>query len=323
MRSATLPPEAARRWGHLVYVVQRGPTEYSSECPNCGDTGHSGRDYPDRFRIFTDKGKARGWCRVCGYFAFADDDKPQSNITDADRQHWLEERIIREQDEVRKAQRALELLRTEATWMHYHESLPAFGKAWWLGKGVPDWAIDLFFLGYCPSREWYANGEAFVSDSATIPVFAPGFELMNLRHRLIHPANPQDKYRPDRSGLHSAMFLTDYDRKPAGEVLIVEGEIKAIVTWAMMEHSTRFTVGVPGKSPCMSIFDILSDCDRCYVALDPDASDRAVKIAQHLNQQQRGRARIVRFHVKPDDWFTQYRGTRAAFEAAIKQAWRV
>lgn len=316
MRSAPLPSALERRWGNLPDLFQRGPNEWSSSvCPKCGTGMHrGGYDVGDRFRMFSD-GKPRCYCRQCGYTDFADSDDPKFVITDDMRAAWIVSALEREHQAKEDAEKAIDALRREQLWLRYNETIDAFGRAWWYRKGVPDYLISTLLLGYCPSKTIWHNGAEYTTPSATIPVFAPGWELVNLRHRLINPPEPNDKYRPDRAGLPAALYLTNPEDEPSGECLLVEGEIKSIVVYDRLDMPALCIVGIPGKSPAFKMLDILSKCDRIHIILDPDAAGRAYKIAEYLG---RKRARIVTLPVKPDDFFTMYGGGRADFLAELR-----
>lgn len=315
MRKSDLPPTLARRWANLPDIYQRGPHEWSSSlCPQCGSGNHQ-HGTGDRFRMFDD-GKPRCYCRHCGYTDFADSDNRTFVVTDEMKRQWLEERERREREELQRTQHALELLRKERAYIEWHNMIRQCGRNWWHSKGVSDYMIDLLKLGYCASKTvWYGDHQQCVTATATIPVFGPGWELMNVRHRLINPPEPNDKYRPDRAGLPASLYLTNPNDKPAGECILIEGEIKSIVVYDRIEPDRMYIVGLPGKSPSFKLLDSLSECDRVHIILDPDATDRAYSIAEYLGKK---RARIISLPVKADDFFTLYGGTVSDFESAIK-----
>lgn len=308
----TLPPELQRRWGCLKFVKRHG-REWSAECPQCADNGHQGRDWPDRFRMWTDP--ARGWCRRCGYQDFADSDKRDVKITEEMRQQWVRERVEREAEKQVKIAESLELLRKEENWLRWHERMQERGREWWHGKGVPDWAIDYYRLGWCDERQFYDGNGYFETATATIPVWATGWQLVNLRHRLMRSPNGCGKYRQDRAGLPSNLYLTQPDDKPEGEVVLVEGEIKAIVTFSRVCDDKLNVIGTPGKSFSMALLDDLKQCSRVWIVFDPDAKVQAWKTARILGKA----ARVVYLPVKCDDAFTMYGMTPAVFQEALRQ----
>ena len=313
MHADTLPPELARRWSHLVFVKRRGHSEWSAECPRCGDEGHDGRDWPDRFRMWLNP--ARGWCRSCGHQAFADDDRPQFSITDEQRQQWVAERVEREEATKREAEHAIQLLQSERAWLRYHEMLDQSALDWWAAKGVPGYMVNYFQLGYCPSRPVWTKAGTWMTPTATIPIFAPGWKLVNIRHRLMNPPTPCDKYRPERVGLPAAPFLTAPDEEPHGQTVIVEGEIKSIVVFDRLDTTKITVIGLPGKNPKRDILQLLDKCEPIYVVFDPGAEQQAADFAQSLGR----RARVVTMPVKPDDLFTLYGGQREDFYSALRQ----
>lgn len=310
--NSPLPDSLARRWGNLEYIMQRGQHEWSSSCPKCGSEGHAGNEWPDRFRMF-DSGKPRGWCRRCGYQDFADSDS-KIVISAEERQKWLDERIEREKENLRRAQTALELLRREQSWIRYHACLGQDGANFWSGKGVPDWAVDWLELGWCQDKAFWSDGHEFRTPTATIPVFAPGRELVNIRHRLINPPHPGDKYRPDRAGLPAALYLTNPNERPQGECILIEGEIKAIVVMANLDKPELSIVGTPGKNLNPDRLALLSDCGRIWIVFDPDATPQAMETAKQIGK----RARVVQLPCKADDAFTMYGAEPRDFYAALR-----
>jgi hypothetical protein len=259
--------------------------------------------------------KPRGWCRKCGYQDFANSDRRDFKITPEMRAQWLAERIESEQSELKKAQRAIELLRREQKWIEYHDGLTdEHGLNFWRSKGVPDWAIDYYQLGWCPDKVIWSNNFEYHTPTATIPVFAPGWQLVNIRHRLINPPEPGDKYRPDRAGIPAALYLSDPDKSPHGECILVEGEIKTIVVACNLDNPNLYICGLPGKTPRQDLLDTLANCDRIHVLLDPDATKQAFEIVKQLGK----RARLVRMPVKPDDAFTLFDAAPRDFYAALR-----
>lgn len=309
-----LPLSLARRWGNLQFIHQAGIHEWHAECPKCGDAGHAGHDKPDRF-FMRDDGSPRGFCRKCGYQDFADSDKKEFTITPEMRAEWIRERMEREQANFAKAKRALELLRLEASWTKWHEAMTMEQREVWHAKGVPDWAIEYYQLGYCPAKEIWNNGNEFVTPTMTIPVYGPGWELVNLRHRLLNPIDPNDKYRPDRAGIPAALYLTNPDDKPCGQIILVEGEIKSIVIYDRLGDYKTQVVGLPGKNPRDDLLEQLSCCDRIWIILDPDAKRQAFDIGKRLGAK---RARVVNLSVKPDDAFTMYGAEPQDFLEALR-----
>jgi len=306
-----LPPELQRRWGHLRHVKGHG-SEWSAECPECGDNGHQGRDWPDRFRMWDNP--ARGWCRRCGFQSFADSDKPSAGITPEMRQEWVQQRIEREEEKQAAIAQTLSLLRKEQRWLKWHDDMQSLGRQWWNGKGVPNAFINYYRLGWCPDRRFYHDDKQYHTQTATIPVWGVNWELVNVRHRLLNTPPNCGKYRADRVGLPSNLYLTKPDEKPSGEVILVEGEIKSIAIFSRLCDDGYNVVGTPGKSFSPVLLDTLADCDRVWIVFDPDAKAQAWQTARRIGEA----ARVCYLPVKPDDAFTLYGATSRTFQAALR-----
>jgi hypothetical protein len=261
----------------------------------------------------------RGFCRRCGFTAFADDDNPKFQVTQDMRDQWHAERVKAEEARKRSAEQALARLRREKSWLRYAEQLDETGLAMWRARGVPDEIARVLFLGYCPDREfWVKSGQDWVeyhTSTLAIPVFAPGWEPVNIRHRLVVPYADNDKYRPEFKGLPDSLYLTNPDEEPTGECVVVEGEVKSIVTYSFLDGQMQVN-GLSGKSKFGQLSQ-LSKCDRIYVVPDPDAVEQGIRMVKELGTK---RARLVRLPVKPDDFFVLYGGTKRDFLTAIKQS---
>lgn len=318
----SLPPELSK-WDNLRFIKQRGPHEWSAECPRCGDSGHTGRDLPDRFRMFdsdhTAGVNARGWCRHCGHTEWADEGTGNT-ITDEMRTEWRRQREQREAEERQSVGRAIAQLNESQSWLKYHDGLTPEAVEWWRAKGIPDHVIKVKFLGWCGSREiWHKpNGswEKWVTPTATIPVFTPEWRVTNIKHRLINPYDDGDKYRPERGGLPSTLYLADPDMEIAGRtVVLVEGEIKSLVVWDRLQNPDLTIIGTPSKNVRPSILEPLVRANRVYIALDPGADQQAREYARRIGSD---RCRIVNLPCKPDDMFTRYGAAASDFMAALR-----
>lgn len=304
-RKAPIPPEMSSLG--ISYVQRVNNNELSSSCPKCGGSQHQNGEWPDRFRIWyksANTGGLAGWCRRCGYWW-----TPKGERLDPEKhQQWIKERKVREENKRVSAEHALELLRKEQRWLVYHELLtdsliakyyePRLLSAYW---------VYYWSLGYNPRfKVWdRALQEEYITPSLTIPVFNPvRGGVTTIRHRLIHPKKPEDKYRPERTGLPSGLFFANKDAKPIGQVLLVEGEFKAMTTHVVMEEEV-FVVGIPGKRPTESMFDDLQECDQVYICLDPDAyittKGEGESPIRRLIKLFGNRARVISIPYKIDD----------------------
>jgi hypothetical protein len=75
--------------------------------------------------------------------------------------------------------------------------------------------------------------------------------------------------------------------------------------------------------PGAALIERLKECDPVYVTLDPDAyvAEKGIKPAiNRLASMLKGRARIVKLPVKPDDLFTKFDGSANDFMNFTRQA---
>jgi hypothetical protein len=194
-------------------------------------------------------------------------------------------------------QAALSELRAARAWENYWNNLTesAAARQMWRARGIPDDFQALWQLGYCPSFTYSSGGVVYSSPSLTIPIFDKDPDPVNIRHRLLKPVNPADKYRPERPGLHAAPFIADPERDGELErVLVVEGEIKAAVTYLTMDDTTLQVYGIPGKSSFRKLVDRLQG-RRVYICFDPDAGAEAAEAARLVG------GLLIRLPAKIDD----------------------
>lgn len=310
----SLPAEFSRFAPRVAYVVQRSATEYSSSCPNCGGTKHADGEYPDRCRWFTD-GKPRGWCRNCGGL-FWPDERGAWKITPEEQEKWRQQREAAELRRKAEAERALQLLRQEKTWLQYVDLMTEQARQWWENRGVPrDWQ-DYLQVGYLPSKVYLADGEERIAPAYTIPYFhtsASGPQFATLQYRL-DTTDTTDRYRFER-GLHASYYETEPD-VPLGErIVICEGAIKAIVSrvYGLRGYSV---LAVPSKATWGGIVEAVAEAEQVFVLLDPDGQAQAHKLARAIGPQ----ARVVRLFDKVDDLILQHGMSASDLAAYLRQA---
>ena len=101
------------------------------------------------------------------------------------------------------------------------------------------------------------------------------------------------------AGLGTQLFNADLLDEARQRVLIAEGAKKSIV----LTQSGFPTVGVMGKrSFRREWLDRFDGVRVVYIALDPDATESAERLAGLFE----GRARVVDFPAKPDDCIVRY-----------------
>jgi hypothetical protein len=289
--------QAERRWPSLS--LRRTGNEAFGPCPRCGGT--------DRFRVFEDGGF---WCRQCNDSGWLDDNQDR-RLTEAEltaiRLRSLEYRQA-------EHERRLSVLEQMHGLMHvadfYHGALRDANNdafEYWITEGVEIETIGQYKLGYC-SR---CPTDHDRRPSYTIPVIIKG-KLFNIRHRLIG-GDQGDKYRPHLAGLPSVLFNADhlYDA-PEDRIVITEGEKKSIIA----AQAGFPNVGIMGKAGFDPAWVVrFARFKRVYVALDPDATEQATKIAALFQ----GRGRVVSLYDKLDDMIVKYGATPDDIEACLQQ----
>lgn len=307
--------------GRSASLRKVAANEYAGPCPKCGGT--------DRFHLHTGK----GWfCRRC-----TGADKWHDAI---DFRRWMYgetfaravqaltggarvdpaelERIQREREAAERleAERqqseqaaARERLAASGLDLTYHANLNIYPEAreLWRKRGIPDDWQDYYKFGYCPPREW---GKGAVCASLTIPFYrhipGGGRDLVSLRHRLLGET-PGGKYRPEFSGLGNQLYFPWPEESLDGEVLIVEGEIKAAVTFRYLWQGDDplrpclNVVGVSGAAVKPALLREFENCTKIHILLDPDADQHAKTLAAALGGE---RCRILRMPGKIDDLLT-------------------
>ena len=314
-------PQELQHFSHLSDLQYRGSNEWSSACPRCGGGGKR-HDKSDRLRLFaaTAKYSARIWCRRCSHFEWADaqTSKPADPVKIKETE---ELRVEMAQREERRLRAKIEELQRLAYWDGWHDAMQDQHRQLWRNEGISDGLQDYFRLGYVGQRQFYNGERPFNSAAMTIPIFDVGWQAVNVQYRIIQPPRNVGKYR-FTAGLPAPLYLTDPDTEPSGPTILVEGAKKAIVLYAHLGHKFA-VVAVPSKMPGAQLIKRLGNCDPVYVTLDPDAyiAGKGIKPAvNRLVSMLRGRVRVVKLPVKPDDLFTRFGGTADDFINFTRQA---
>lgn len=180
----------------------------------------------------------------------------------------------------------------------------------WHQQGLDDATIARFRLGFCPAcpTAYDESDPDRRFSSLTIPVTFNG-ELLAIRHRLLTPINPKDKYRPHRKGSGLHLFNRDSLSSQDSDVLIVEGEKKAMVLCGLGFETMMPIVSTTGGvkswvgryrgvwAPLLAVFD------RVYVLFDPGSEEIAERTAFLFGR----RGHVVVLPKKVDDLVLSYR----------------
>lgn len=277
MKQTSLPPIFSQYADRVRFIQQASPTEWSSSCPKCGGDVHQDHSWPDRCRWFT-SGKPLGWCRRCGGLFWPDQAEGYTPPSPDDLAKWRREQEQREHDRKRSAERALAHLREGHIWQRYHDAMDAYARTYWQKRGIPPSFQDWWQLGWCEDFTFLHHGDVYHQPSATIPLFGQAWQPLNIKHRIVTPPDPADKYRYEISGQGaSPLFLADPDKEVGGHAIIVEGEIKAAVVAVTLDTPPESVAGLPGITPDTGILAPFAKCERVTFVLDPGVTIGQVK----------------------------------------------
>lgn len=168
--------------------------------------------------------------------------------------------------------------------LHYHETMQDWARDMWIARGIPvDWQ-GFFYLGACEDKAITHKGNEYHLRTLTIPIFDEARNVLNIKHRLIDPPNPKDKYRPERDGLGAfppllAMPENGYD---GGAIWVLEGEVKAMVACVYSGIPDWQFIGVPGRSQYKGLIDKLKG-KNIIVVPDPGAEKEAAEFCKAVN----------------------------------------
>ncbi len=222
----------------------------------------------------------------------------------------------RERKEVadREYKNAYDRLQDVKAWIRYASNLSNTPNAQglWNLRGVPNEWQSFFGLGYSPDFKYTTKTGKATSQTLVIPVRKIGGEVITIRHRLLN-ALDGDKYRPDMAGLGSHPYLCDVDNDKKGDLIIVEGEIKSMVTYLTYDKPGTQVVGVPSKSMMRDIVQ-KAQGRNAVVIPDPDGISDIVPVVRQAG------ARLLMLPEKVDDFIIQESLDTSWLRYAIKQA---
>lgn len=307
-RRAELPPPFSDLNLKLQFIQQVSPTEYSAECLECGGTIHQDGEWPDRLRIFVGE-HGRVWCRRCNLFKWADQVNGAEPPTRQDLEKWRQEQIRREEERKRSAELALANLRKGEVWKRYCNQLAGAGEEYWRGRGIPQAWQGFWGLGWEPHSQWSCP-------TATIPIFDPNYQVLNIKHRLIGTDASGQKYRYQLHGLPAPLWLADPEAPLVDHIVAIEGEIKAMVVKLTLDDNST-VVGLPGATPSTATVDQLRKADRVTLVLDPGAEEQAKKLSDALGGK---RVKVLIPHGKVDDMIIANQMNSYDVKVLLKQA---
>lgn len=278
---------AESRWPGFLFRIKGD--EAHGPCPICGKAKEDG------FILFENGGY---FCRPGTHTGWLDEEAVQLSAEELRLRKIEAEqaRQARKQRELEKRLSALERIAKCTDHLTYHQALDPEDRAWWHQQGINDYSIDEYQLGICYGCPLDPEHKV----SMTIPVFDSTWSrLVNIRHRIPGAGNGH-KYWPHIKGLPAALFNARYVTTES-DLTLVEGEKKSIV---VSQHGFP-AVGIFG----MQAFNLawlqhFSKVKRLWIALDPDAHDKAWQLGKAIAKEAHHmEVRVVRFPVKPDDFF--------------------
>ena len=326
-KDTPLPPEFQPLQGKVSYIRKISENEWSSSCLYCGGEQHQYGEYPDRFRLWR-KSRVTGgpcaWCRRCGKVWTPGNSKLDTGT----HARLQEERKVYEEEKRTQQELAIEVLRKDKAWIRYNELLNGTYREYYYMRGITDFFIDYWMLGYNPEKSIWDGEKFYNSPALTIPIFKPcEEEPYTIRNRLLAPIDPGDKYRPEFKNLPSGVFIAERDTMPHGKAILIEGELKAMTTYITLDSLDYYVVGTPGKRPSHELFGILDNCEVVYLILDPDAFEKDTKTGVTAVRRMvdffKDRARVIRLPGKIDDLILAGHLSQASLVSLIKSARRI
>lgn len=217
--------------------------------------------------------------------------------------------LLDKQQRMEAARRELQVAEKH---IFYNSTMKGWAKNMWTERGLDEGLQSFFTLGACD--DFIVNGDHH-TPTLTIPILDEQRNLLNIKHRLVNPQKPKDKYRPETSGLGAfppllAIPEMGYD---GDLVIVVEGEIKAMVTWSRLDQSDIQVIGVSGKSAFPKVAEQLQG-KNVLVIPDPQGEKEAYDLARQI------RGRILEVPAKIDDFLIQTKMTNNSFYTLIRQA---
>lgn len=110
-------------------------------------------------------------------------------------------------DKRREYAAALHDLQNARDWERWHDEMTDISRQEWRRRGVSDTMQDYYKFGYCSSFPYSFGNTSYATPALSIPVYAPNWELVTVRMRLLDPVDEKSKYRPIRNGLHLCPLL--------------------------------------------------------------------------------------------------------------------
>jgi hypothetical protein len=117
-----------------------------------------------------------------------------------------------------------------------------------------------------------------------------------MQYRLADTSDPSERYRFEH-GVGSSFYMVE-PTVPIGEnVIVCEGAKKGIVARVYGKLKGFTVLSVPSKSDSGGLIKAIKHCQRVWLILDPDATNRTYNLAKEIGKA----ARVVELPAKLDD----------------------
>jgi hypothetical protein len=311
------------------------------ECPFHDESSVGGfHVYKDGYHCFSCKaqGDVFDWYREYMYLNFKQtlaklnggempegDFDPREAQRLADKRAAEQERRLKEQIET--AQEALDDLRKARKWVSYHDNLNEISRDLWRLRGITDdYWIDFWKLGFNDEYKMFQKKDSewvcvHKSPSLTIPVWGHDWNINNIKHRLIEPG-AYAKYMQEKKGVKAQSFVAEPSLS-SGPAIVVEGEIKAMVSFTTYDDPNMQVFGLPSATPDDYALRELANYDPLYLIMDPDTYEKkggVVAITRLAKKLGIERVRHLRLTEKVDDMIVEYGLDKPWLRSCIAQA---
>lgn len=299
-------------WGHLPHFREHHKY-FESACPYCGGE--------NRFVMFKDGDKVRGWCRQERQMYFSD-----LQVSEAERERLIAEAMRKEEEDREKQQMLIANLQQREAWKRWHNNLNPQSLNAWKKEGITKESIERYELGFVKGRRFFADGKPITSNALTIPAWNYENVVLNVWFRLLDPPSSGGKYR-QLTNFPSSLFFASPNHNIQGNVFAVEGAKKAMVVNQEFEKAgiDMQVIALPSASPSKALLDMLSPAEKLYLCMDPDVFKRKQQqdgtwtepLINRLMKEVRGNIFVVRLPSKPDDFFVKHGGTIDTFMSYV------
>lgn len=317
------------------------PSEDTFECPFHDEKTIGGfHVWEDGYHCFScgAEGDIFTWYREYMYMDFKatlaklnGGEMPEGDFDPREAQRLADQKAARTarklEEQIQTAQEALEDLRKAQKWVSYHDALDEISRDLWHDRGIADdYWIDYWKLGYNSEYKMYQKVDdlwvvAHKSPTLTIPVWGHNWQVNNIKHRLLIPGDFA-KYMQEKKGVKAQSFVAEPSLSK-GPAIIVEGEIKAMVSFLTYDDPNMQVFGLPSATPDDYALQEILNYDPLYLIMDPDTYEKkggVVAITRLADKLGKERVRHLRLTEKVDDMIVDYGLDKAWLRSCIAQA---